>query len=512
MANDPYWNSVVLAMHMDDTGLTDLKGHAVTLTGNVARSSTQSKFGGYSAAFDGSGDLASVASSSDFAFGTGDFTIEFFVRQAVAGTALLIDCRPNSSSNGAYITMNVDASGIYLYVSSAVRITGPVVSAGAWHHIALSRSSGSTRLFVDGTQAGATYADATSYISCPVNIGASGNLASVLNGHIDDMRITKGVARYTANFAVPTEAFPNRLPQLHGTVKDQYGNFAARPIIAFSRNRAGTVFSTTSDATTGEFTLPVNEASEHVAIALPVEGDQHWSNVVLAMHMDDTGLTDLKGNTITAVGNAARSSTQSKFGGYSLYLDGAGDYLTAQYNPAKFDWWTEDFTLEAWVYADAFTTWQYSDGTYLHAKLIGNTTVAAVTSYWSFGPLASGVVQFRYWNGSATSAVVSMQTVTAGAWNHIALVKTSAGINIFVNGVGLKMPVPINGTPRSEAGAPLAVGAMNSAYLAGYIDDLRITKGVARYIANFTPPSAAFPHAVTGGTENALIFDNLIPV
>lgn len=208
--NDPYWSNVVLAMHMDDAGLTDLKGHAVTLAGNTARSAIQSKFGGYSAAFDGAGDLASVASSSDFAFGTGDFTIEFFVRQAVAGTGVLLDCRPNPSANGAYILLYVLASGIYLYVNSADRITGPAVSAGAWHHIALSRSSGSTRLFVDGTQAGATYADATSYISCPVNIGASANFVWVLNGHIDDLRITKGVARYTANFTPPAAAF------LHG--------------------------------------------------------------------------------------------------------------------------------------------------------------------------------------------------------------------------------------------------------------------------------------------------------
>lgn len=208
---DPYWSNVVLAMHMDDAGLTDLKGHAVTLAGNVTRSGAQSKFGGYSAAFDGAGDLASVASSSDFAFGTGDFTIEFFVRQAVAGEPFLLDCRPNSSSNGAYITLYVNASGVYLYVNAAVRITGPAVSMGAWHHIALSRSSGSTRLFVDGTQAGATYADATSYISCPVNIGASGNLAWALNGHIDDLRITKGVARYTANFTPPAAAFPHGL-------------------------------------------------------------------------------------------------------------------------------------------------------------------------------------------------------------------------------------------------------------------------------------------------------------
>lgn len=266
MANDPYWNSVVLAMHMDDTGLTDLKGHAVTLKGNVARSSTQSKFGGYSAAFDGSGDLASVASSSDFAFGTGDFTIEFFVRQAVAGSAVLIDCRPNSSSNGEYITMYVDASVIYLYVSAAVRITGPVVSAGAWHHIALSRSSGSTRLFVDGTQAGATYADATSYISCPVNIGSSGDLVWVLNGYIDDLRVTKGVARYTANFAVPTEAFPNRPMQLSGTVKDSSGNFAARTVRAYKRSTGALSDSDTSSASDGAFTLDAADGTAHYVI------------------------------------------------------------------------------------------------------------------------------------------------------------------------------------------------------------------------------------------------------
>lgn len=209
---DPYWSNVVLAMHMDDVGLTDLKGHAVTLTGNAARSATQSKFGGYSAAFDGAGDLASVASSSDFAFDTGDFTIDFWVRQTSAATALLIDCRPNSSTNGAYVTLYLEASGIYLYVSSAVRITGAAVSAGAWHHIALSRASGSTRLFVDGAQVGSTYADATSYVSAPVNIGASGSLDwGMLNGHIDDLRITKGVARHTANFTPPAAAFPHGL-------------------------------------------------------------------------------------------------------------------------------------------------------------------------------------------------------------------------------------------------------------------------------------------------------------
>ena len=64
MANDPYWNNVVLAMHMDDVGLTDLKGNAVTLNGNVGRSATQSKFGGYSAYFDWSGGFLSLAAKN----------------------------------------------------------------------------------------------------------------------------------------------------------------------------------------------------------------------------------------------------------------------------------------------------------------------------------------------------------------------------------------------------------------------------------------------------------------
>lgn len=270
MAYDPYWNNVVLAMHMDDAGLTDLKGHTVTLTGNAARSATQSKFGGYSAAFDGAGDLASVASSSDFAFGTGDFTIEFWYRQTVAGEPFLLDFRPNSSTNGAYVTLFItSSSAIVFYVNAAARITSAVtVTTGTWYHVAVCRSGTSTRLFINGVQTGSTYTDSTSYISSPVNIGASGNLAFVLNGYIDDLRITKGVARYTADFSVPTEAFPNRPPQLHGTVKDQYGNFAARAVRAYKRSTGALSDSDTSSASDGAFTLDAADDTVHYVICL----------------------------------------------------------------------------------------------------------------------------------------------------------------------------------------------------------------------------------------------------
>lgn len=210
-AGDPYWNNVVLAMHMDDVGLTDVKGHAVTLNGNASRSAAQSKFGGYSAYLDGTGDYITVPSGSDFAFGTGDFTVEFWFMQTVAGNPFLIDCRPTSSTNGAYVTTYINAGTVVFFTNSAARITSSAITTGAWYHVAVCRSGTSTRLFLNGTQTGSTYTDPTNYIASPVNIGASGNGLFPLTGYFDDIRITKGVARYTANFTPPAAAFPHGL-------------------------------------------------------------------------------------------------------------------------------------------------------------------------------------------------------------------------------------------------------------------------------------------------------------
>lgn len=303
---------------------------------------------------------------------------------------------------------------------------------------------------------------------------------------------------------------------ISGTVKDEAGNFAARMVRAYRRSDGALAGQIVSNATTGAYSITTLDGTEHFAIVhdgVVTAGDPYWNNVVLAMHMDDVGLTDAKGHAVTLTGNAARSATQSKFGGYSAVFDGTGDYLTTPYVAADFNWWTGSFTLECWVFASSFSTWQYSDGTYLHAKLIGNTAIAAHASYWSFGPLSSGVVQFRYWNGASVT-VASTATVVTEQWNHLALVVSGGRINIYVNGVGLAAPVAISGTPQSSTTYPLAIGVYNNSCLLGHIDDLRITNGVARYTANFTPPAAAFPHGLSIGapTTNALIFDNITPV
>lgn len=212
---DPYWNNVVLAMHMDDAGLTDVKGHALTLNGGVTRSSAQSMFGGYSAYFDGVDDYIALP-EADFAFGTGDFTIEFFIYvDGSVNARSIFDFRPYGS-NGAYPSLSMSATNtLNFWHSTTNRIVGTHVIANAWHHVELSRASGVTKLFVDGAQDGSSYTDATTY-GCGASrprIGSGGYSTpeSPFKGHIEDLRITKGVARHTANFTPPAAAFPHGL-------------------------------------------------------------------------------------------------------------------------------------------------------------------------------------------------------------------------------------------------------------------------------------------------------------
>ncbi len=186
--------------------------------GNAQISTAQSKFGGSSMYFDGTGDyLVSRSDTNNYAFGTGDFTVEFWLRlNALPGAGpffTLVDFRPEGTLGGAYGTTYLDGSTAVLtyYANSANQITGTGLSTGVWYHIALARSGTSTRLFLDGTQVGSTYTDSTNYANgaSRPTIGTNAYIPSLghLNGYIDDLRITKGVARYTANFTPPAAAF-----------------------------------------------------------------------------------------------------------------------------------------------------------------------------------------------------------------------------------------------------------------------------------------------------------------
>jgi plastocyanin len=183
-------------------------GKNVTANGNVVTSTAQFKFGTSSAFFDGVGDWLSVPSDPDFNFSTGDFTLEAFVRLTnTSGNKIIFDFRSTSLTEISPVVY-VSGSDVIYYVNGAAVITGAgAVSPTTWHHIAVSRTAGVSKLFVDGSQVGASYTDGNDFPTRGLRIGANLQGSSSMNGYIDEVRITKGSSRYNANFTPTTTQF-----------------------------------------------------------------------------------------------------------------------------------------------------------------------------------------------------------------------------------------------------------------------------------------------------------------
>ena len=218
-AYDPHYANVSLLLHGDgeDNGtvFTDSSPSPKTVTayGNAKTSTAQSKFGGSSIAFDGSGDYLSVpGSSGEFSFGTGDFTIEFWARWSSV-TSLDAICFGDGIGWTLYIYPDGKLQWGRTWPIFPVNLleSASSVTTGQWYHIAVTRESGVVKFWIDGNASGSV-SDTENYSATgTLNIGKS-HSNKWANGFFDDFRVTKGVARYTANFTPPTEAFPNLAP------------------------------------------------------------------------------------------------------------------------------------------------------------------------------------------------------------------------------------------------------------------------------------------------------------
>ena len=186
--------------------------NSVTFVGTAQISTAQSKFGGSSMLFDGDSDYLTVTNSSFSTLNTSGstFTIEFWVYfSSITGDQSPVN-NYSGSSGGLLINKNSSHVITANLSGGGADITGTTtVSAGQWYHIALSGSSGSYKLFLNGTQEGSTYTGALGGGSSTYQIGAfywSGALYYPVNGYLDDIRFTAGIARYTSNFTPPTTA------------------------------------------------------------------------------------------------------------------------------------------------------------------------------------------------------------------------------------------------------------------------------------------------------------------
>jgi hypothetical protein len=380
---------------------------------------------GGSGYFDGNGDYLTVPANAAFTL-TGDFCVEFWVYSGLlAGGATnptFINDSAGSNSSIFYET-NGSNRGLCLYAAGAARITTAtnVLVENQWNHVAILRSGTTgtnTAAFVNGTRVGtATAFTGTVDFSPPVINRYGPSAAGYLNGYMSNFRIVKGSSVY--------------------------------------------------DPTSSTITVPTAPLT-------------NITNTSLLLNFTNAGIYDATSkNDLETVGNAQISTTQSKWGGGSMYFDGNGDYLQTPSNPIL-PFGTGDFTIEFWAYwaGGSFTS-------YATAIDTRNGSVAA-------GLAIAANITTGAWYVSISAQEILGTVAAAASWQHIAVTRSGTSLRLFVNGTQTGSTYT---SSNDFSNTTLRVGLRpdNQYPWNGYLQDLRITKGYARYTSNFTAPTAAFP-------------------
>lgn len=436
-----------LLLHCEGTNgstvFNDSSGNdaGASVSGAVTISTAQFKFGAASASFAG-GHL--IIASTQVNFGTSDFTVDFWLRINATGVVYtLFDS--GGTTTGVSLRKNA-ANQLVFKASNVDRITGATaLTTGTWYHVAVTRSNGSTKLFLNGAQQGSTYADSNSYVAVSApTIGSTVAGAETLNGFMDEIRVLNGRAAWTAAFAVPTMAY--------------------------------------SGLTT-------------------VIGD-----LGLLLHFDGTDasttITDSGGqdHVFTALGNAQLDTAQFKFGTASLLLDGTGDYIQGD-GSDEFALGTGEFTIDFWVRFNTAGT----QVVLYDSRPIGFSTGPYVTIYRN----ASNQIVF-YANGA--NRITGTTAWPTGSFIHFALTRQAGATQLWGNGVQEGSPYAdtndyANATNRPVMGVD---GSTLGSGVNGWIDEVRIVKGLALWTQPFNVPTRA---AGTEATVGRMIpIDSALPI
>ena len=220
-------------------------------------------------------------------------------------------------------------------------------------------------------------------------------------------------------------------------------------------------------------------------ITLPTAPLTSNGNTAALLSCTNAGIYDAAAkNNLETVGNAQVSTTQAKFGTTSMYFDGTGDWL---YVPR----WTginanENLTIELFIYltsAPANYRMMFADSN-------GNNS--------RYFAINSTGLEAQFGNtGSVSTSATCTHTFSQNTWYHIALVRNNGVVSMYVDGTSKTITNPNQSTAYLDQNSILNIGRWQGATTTyefnGYMDEVRITKGVARYTANFTAPTAAFP-------------------
>jgi hypothetical protein len=222
------------------------------------------------------------------------------------------------------------------------------------------------------------------------------------------------------------------------------------------------------------------------------------TNTSLLLNFANSSIYDkTKNNVLETVGNAQVSTTQKKYGTGALYFDGTGDYLYTK-DDSTLNFGSGDFTIEMWVYFSSFT-----DGKALISKgwnSINSPILIyqdAVNNKLSFYASSNG----SSWDIANAVAIIS-GAPSLNTWYHISVVRSGNTFYTFNNGT--QTSTFTSSASLFSTTQPLTIGGSSTGgnNFNGYIDELRITKGIARYTTSFTPPTREFPAIFGPNTEN----------
>ncbi len=225
------------------------------------------------------------------------------------------------------------------------------------------------------------------------------------------------------------------------------------------------------------------------------------SNTVLMLHNDDASLTDseITPKTTTLVGSVARSAVQSKFGGFSALFNGSTDAITLA-DSNDWNYGSGDFTIDFWVYATTLKDCQIYNQLQNGSNYIQIYLDHDNSDWLQFIAVSGGVTQADY---HTAANIISLNTMT-----QFEFVRNGTNFYIFKNGTSLSLTVStaIASNSLPDVSAVLNIGSSN---FAGYLDEYRISKGIARDTVNFTPPTSAYGVLISGAYIKLMNVDAL---
>lgn len=216
----------------------EIDGRIWTPTGGAKISTATSKFGGASGYFDGSDDYISTLDSDDWYFADAVFTVDFWFNTTQTTPGMIFyqgDNSGNASSISIMIGLKITGANTGkmefvadygAYPSHHLITSSSTVNDGAWHHCACLREETVFRLYIDGLETGTAW-DGGAYSMAnsghPMYIGTMGADYNRYNGYLDELRVSKGVARWTETFPPPLRPYGSEknylIPRLHNRLR-----------------------------------------------------------------------------------------------------------------------------------------------------------------------------------------------------------------------------------------------------------------------------------------------------